>query len=103
MDRDVRAVLTTSAYGAVIGAAAGLATWPLSGSSRSVFIGASVGLYLGIVAGVYFITHRDDPQNPMAGEPVPPPRLGGDPMLSASTRLAPAPDFARLEIPVYHF
>lgn len=29
-------------------------------------MGTSVGLYLGIVVGLYFIHHRNDPQNPLA-------------------------------------
>lgn len=39
--------------GAVVGAAAGTVMWPISGQARTVFVGASVGLYLGIAAGLY--------------------------------------------------
>lgn len=65
MDRDVRSVLTISAYGLVGGTAIGLLTYPMTHSSRSIFIGSSVGLYLGIAVGLYYISHRDDPENPL--------------------------------------
>jgi hypothetical protein len=106
VNRDVRAVMTTATYGLVLGTAAGLVTWPINGNSRGIFIGASVGLYLGIIAGVYFITHRDDPQNPLNSmnlDPSAPPRLAIDPALFASSRLAPLPELARLEISVLRF
>lgn len=66
VDRDVRAVLTTSAYGVAGGTLLGLASLPLHRSGRSVFMGTSLGLYLGAIVGFYFIGHRDDRGNPLA-------------------------------------
>jgi hypothetical protein len=65
MDSNVRAVLVAGGYGIAGGTLLGLATLPLSQDSRSVFIGSSVGLYLGVAVGLYFISHRDDPDNPL--------------------------------------
>jgi hypothetical protein len=67
MSRDVRSVIVTGAYGALGGTAIGLVLYPVTHSARGVFIGTSVGLYLGIIAGLYHIHHRDDPMNPLAG------------------------------------
>ncbi|MBC7693728.1 MAG: hypothetical protein H7222_18325 [Methylotenera sp.] len=66
-----RSVVTIAGYGAVAGTLVGLGTYPFSKSTRAIFIGTSVGLYLGIVAGIYHITHRDDPENPFNSEYVP--------------------------------
>lgn len=66
MSRDVKAVLITGLYGIAAGTALGLISWPMTGSSRAVFIGSSIGMYLGVGTGIYFITHRDDPGNPFA-------------------------------------
>ncbi len=65
IDRDVKAVLVTGTYGLVAGTAAGAISYPMTKSVRGVFIGSSIGLYLGIAAGVYYITHREDPDNPL--------------------------------------
>jgi hypothetical protein len=65
MSRDVRSVIVAGEYGMLGGTLLGIASLPLARSGRSVFIGTSVGLYLGIVAGIYYIHHRDDPGNPL--------------------------------------
>jgi hypothetical protein len=65
LDRDVKAVLTTSFYGAAVGTVLGLASYPFNGNPRSIAIGTSIGLYLGIIAGFYYIGHREDPGNPL--------------------------------------
>lgn len=62
---DQRAVMTGGLYGAIAGTLVGLITLPVSQSGRNVFVGTSVGLYLGMVAGLYHIHHRDDPSNPL--------------------------------------
>ena len=64
-ERDVKAVLITSAYGAVGGTLVGLASLPIHRSGRSVFMGTSLGLYLGAIVGFYYIGHRDDRGNPL--------------------------------------
>ena len=42
----------------------GLGLVPFTKEIRTMFIGTSVGLVLGIIAGVYHINNRDNPQNP---------------------------------------
>lgn len=64
MDRDLRALITFGQYGLLGGTVVGLATVPFTHGIRSMFLGSSIGLYMGIAAGVYHITHRDDPGNP---------------------------------------
>ena len=44
MDRDVRAILTTSEYGLLGGVVLGLASYPFTKKPRGIAIGASVGL-----------------------------------------------------------
>lgn len=68
---DVRTVMVAATYGAAAGTAAGLVSFPVSGEARNIVIGTSLGLYLGIIAGVYHMTHRYDPENPFQ-EPLPP-------------------------------
>jgi hypothetical protein len=65
VNRDVRAVLTTRAYKIAAGTALGAVTYPFTHDFRTVLIGSSVGLFLGIAAGIYHINHRDDPGNPL--------------------------------------
>ena len=89
MSRDVKDVLTLGLYGIVAGTALGLATLPLAKSSRAIFIGSSVGLYLGLATGFYHITHRDDPGNPL--------RSDGGP------RLMPPRALAEVTVPVLSF
>lgn len=64
--RDANTLLITGAYGAVGGAALGLASYPSTKSFSGVLIGSAVGLVLGLTVGVYHINHRDDPGNPLA-------------------------------------
>src|SRR4051812_22684120 len=61
MDRDVQTVLTTSLYGMAVGTGLGLVSYPFAQSSRAIFIGTVVGLYLGAIVGIYHVSHRDDP------------------------------------------
>jgi hypothetical protein len=69
LDRDVKAVLITGAYGIVGGTAIGLVSWPMTRQVRSIFMGSSIGLYLGLAAGIYFIQNRHDPDNPLYQPP----------------------------------
>lgn len=66
LDRDVKAVILTSLYGAVAGTVLGAASYPFSQSVRGIFMGTSIGLYLGAAAGTYHVYHRDDPENPLS-------------------------------------
>lgn len=60
LDRDTRTLVRASGYGLLAGTAAGLFMWPLSGQLRTVFLGSSLGLYVGIVVGVYQIVQAQD-------------------------------------------
>jgi hypothetical protein len=60
MDPDTLTVTRDGAWGLLGGTLAGLVALPLGGSVREIFLGSSVGLYLGIVVGIYAITHRDE-------------------------------------------
>ena len=95
LDSDTRTVLRDSGYGLVGGTVIAAAFLPLTGGgARQVFIGSSVGLYIGIIAGIYVITHRDEPlfsgnsEDPIPGENPSPYRPG---------------KVAALEVPVLHF
>ena len=61
---DLKTLEVFSLYGAGAGTVVGLATVPFSKEIKTMFIGTSVGLVLGIIAGVYHINNRDNPQNP---------------------------------------
>lgn len=97
--RNVRTVMTTGAYGIVGGTLVGLATVPMSKDFRTMFIGSSVGLYLGIAVGIYYILHRDDPTNPLRSE--------GEPRWALErerlTPNEPQGPLAQLAIPVFRF
>ncbi len=59
MDPKVKAVATMAAYGTVSGALLGAASLAFGTKGRSVAIGASVGLYAGLLFGTYVIvTHQ---------------------------------------------
>lgn len=73
LDRDVRAVLIAGLYGIAGGTILGAASLPLTREPRTVFMGSSLGLYLGIAVGFYYIWHRYDPGNPLHMDPEPPP------------------------------
>jgi hypothetical protein len=53
-------------YGFLAGTLMGAVVYSSNQNLRSVFIGSSVGLYLGTAVGIYHITHRLDPENPLS-------------------------------------
>jgi hypothetical protein len=55
MSRDARTLIVMGGYGLAGGTLLGLAAYPATGQLRYVFVGSSVGLYLGVAAAVYFI------------------------------------------------
>ncbi len=65
LDSDFRTVTHAGLYGLAVGTVAGLVSGAVSGQGRNVLIGSSVGLYLGLAVGIYHLTHRDDPGNPL--------------------------------------
>ncbi len=66
--KDVHALIVTGEYGILAGTVLGAATLPFTQNLRSLFIGSSLGLYLGIVVGIYYIANRDNPENPLKNE-----------------------------------
>ncbi len=111
MDRDVRAVAVSSAWGTGAGTVFGLLGWAFSRDVKTVFQGSSVGLYLGVAFGFYHITHRDDPQNPLrmrtqgekgsSFEPLTPAHLQAAFQGSGGGRLSESQSLA-LEVPLFH-
>lgn len=66
---NIRRVLIFGGYGLVLGSVVGLVTVPLSQDFRTLFMGSSVGLYVGLALGVYYAATFDDPNNPFRGIP----------------------------------
>lgn len=68
MDPKVKALATMAAYGTIGGALLGTASLAFGTSGRSVAIGASLGLYTGILFGSYIIVshqlRKNSPQSP---------------------------------------
>src|SRR5687767_13102576 len=67
LDTNVRTVIVAGIYGTLIGTGMGLISYPFTKNVRGIFVGSSIGLYLGIIAGIYHIEHREDPGNPLRG------------------------------------
>ena len=101
MDRDLRDVLVIGLYGAVAGTVLGLVSFPLTGQAKSIFIGSSAGLYLGLVAGVYYISYRDDPTNPLNPQNLPSARQ--DYEAPRSSMVAAQRPLIEFSYPVLHF
>jgi hypothetical protein len=58
MDSKVKVMLTTATYGTVSGALLGTAALAFGSNSRTIFQGASLGLYAGLIFGSYILwTH----------------------------------------------
>jgi hypothetical protein len=82
-DRGIKANVSTfvtgGAYGLLAGTVSGLVTWPIYQSDRAIAIAAVIGMYLGFVVGIYYITARDDPQNPLRKTELEPRLITPDP------------------------
>jgi hypothetical protein len=65
MDRNVKALLVAGSYGMVGGTLLGALSLPFTQNVRSMFVGTSLGLYLGLAVGVYYVVERDNPGNPL--------------------------------------
>ncbi len=66
MDKKVLVMFRTAGYGAGAGLLVGAATWTMGiGTSRNLMMGASFGLYAGILFGVYILATQEEP----AGKP----------------------------------
>ncbi|MGK5084080.1 hypothetical protein WDW37_12355 [Bdellovibrionota bacterium FG-1] len=63
MDPDVQTVLLAGEYGLAGGTILGVASLPMSRDVRTIFIGSSVGLYLGIAVGLYFVFSAEPPED----------------------------------------
>lgn len=95
-DRGIKANVSTfvtgGAYGLLAGTVSGLVTWPIYQSDRAIAIAAVIGMYLGFVVGIYYITARDDPQNPLRRTGLEPRLMNTDPTT-----------LVRVDIPVLRF
>lgn len=63
---DVRTVIVAGEYGILGGTILGVASLPFTQDARSIFIGSSIGLYLGIVVGVMYAFNRYQDEGPKA-------------------------------------
>ncbi len=59
LEHDTRTLLKCGLYGTLGGAATGVLSHALGSNTRSIFVGASVGLYMGLVLGFYYVWDRD--------------------------------------------
>jgi hypothetical protein len=95
-DRGIKAnvgtVITGGAYGFLAGTVSGLVVWPIYQSDRAIAVAAVIGMYLGFVVGIYYISNRDDPQNPLRRSSLEPRLLNSDPQT-----------LVRVDIPVFRF
>ena len=64
MDPKLKVLMTTAGYGTVGGALLGTALMAFGTNSRSIFQGASVGLYSGLIFGGYIIYSHSQRRNP---------------------------------------
>lgn len=71
MDPKVKAITTMAAYGTVGGALLGTASLAFGAKGRSVAIGASLGLYAGILFGTYIIVTHSMGQKGYYDQPQP--------------------------------
>jgi hypothetical protein len=99
MDKGVRTVLIAGMYGAGAGTVLGLAAYPITNNVRSLFMGSSIGLYLGLALGIYLVANPDDPVDVPAHGSIGAPNRQVEPTaayLSAAPRasLAAVPDVA---------
>lgn len=60
ISRDMKSIFKAGTMGVIGGTLLGLATVPVTKKTRNIFIGSSVGLYLGLLVGVYYIHHREE-------------------------------------------
>lgn len=104
-NRDQRTVATAGLYGTLVGTLVGLVTLPVTQSGRNVFVGSSVGLYLGLAVGLYHMNHRDDPDNPLRYQRNA--RRGPDPNqkpeFPVAMRAPKLPSGIRFDVPVVTF
>jgi hypothetical protein len=65
MDKRLKLAIKTGGYGAAIGAVVGGATWVLGmGGVRDVFMGASSGMYAGVLLAAYIVSTQDETDQP---------------------------------------
>ncbi len=89
LDRNVKYVFIASGWGTLAGTFVGGVTMLVgSQQAKTMFLGSSVGLYLGIVVGVFYAIYRNDPQNPL--RPKYPDKYGGQSGLSLPITRPPA-------------
>ncbi len=67
MDPKLKAFLIVSGYGAGLGALLGVASLAFDAKERAVAQGASLGLYAGIIFGIYILSTYGKPKAPEPG------------------------------------
>jgi hypothetical protein len=64
MSTEMRGLFRIGAYGLVGGTALGVAAYPMTGDLRTIFVGTSIGLYLGLAIGTIYALQPDDSPPP---------------------------------------
>lgn len=60
LSKDTRVLLKSGLYGTLVGAGTGLLSHALGAETQTIFVGASVGLYMGLALGAYYVWDRDE-------------------------------------------
>lgn len=68
MGRNTKTLFKMGAYGVVGGTVLGLATYPFTHKARNIFIGSSIGLYLGLAMGLFYIANDYNVEEPFPGQ-----------------------------------
>jgi hypothetical protein len=63
LSKGTRTVLRTGLYGALAGTAVGVIAFPFTQKVRTVFIGTSSGLYLGLALGLFLAWEQSEPED----------------------------------------
>lgn len=75
LDKRLKLAFKTGGYGAAAGAVIGAGTWALGlGSFKNTLMGASAGLYAGILLAAYLVATKEDPQKKAIQNPYSPRR-----------------------------
>ncbi len=64
MSKDGRTFLTMGGYGLVGGTVLGLAQYPFTHNTKNIFVGTSIGLYLGLALGAFYVLNDYDAPKP---------------------------------------
>ncbi len=64
LSRTGRSFLVMGGYGMIGGTVLGVASYPFTHQARTIFIGTSIGLYLGLALGAFYALNDYNPDRP---------------------------------------